>query len=206
MELVPLLKKDYLEKNKKDAIYEKKIHLMHYVVTSLLRNKPEIQNKIVKYYNALEDILQQVPDFAKASTGTQDERKRIDRLYAQDKKINVRTIVLHAPIKKEQDNWLQKEELRRKVAQCSDRGPAIRRGAGWGACFGCTLGGSGAGGYYFGDGCVRCCCMETISFMPTSLMNKIMCYAVSTCTCAGCVIGACCVATGLSKNIDVYFA
>lgn len=128
----------------------------------------------------------------------------MQKLYEQDKKIKI--VKIGAPILKEQGDWLHREELRRKMMQCSERWPAIKGGAGWGGFFGCTLGCDGAGLYYFGDGCVRCCCMKSISFMSTSLMNKIMCYTVSGCTCAGCAIGAFCVATGLSKDIDHYFA
>lgn len=180
METVPLLEKDYLEKNKQNVAYEAKIPLMHYVVTSLLKDmkdKPNAQIRIFQCINAL---------------------------YKPNKEIKI--IKIGVPTIKRDQNLLAKEELRRQIMERAKRPSTITRGAAWGGFFGGILGGNGAGAYYFGDGCVRCCCIKGFTFMSTSLMNKIMCYAVCGCTCAGCVIGATCVATGCSKDIDHYFA
>lgn len=115
-------------------------------------------------------------------------------------------IKIGVPKIKRDENLLCKEIVRRQMVQLADKKPAIIRGAGWGACFGCNVGGDGVAIYYFGDGCVRLCCIKGFTFMETSLMNKIMCYALCGGTCAGCAIGATCVATGCSKDIDHYFA
>ena len=183
MEKELLLKKEdrpVYKKIQKNAMYQAKIPLVHCVVTSLVKGVPE-ENKV--------EIQSKIFIYTK-------------QLYGQDKKV----VKIGVPKIKREQNWLYEEELRRKTMQCSERLPAIRRGAGWGGCFGCIFGGNGAGLYYLGDGCVRCCCIKGFSFLANSVMNQIMCYSVSICACAGCAIGACCVATGLSKDIDVYFA
>jgi hypothetical protein len=168
LDLIPLLEKNYSEKNSKQ-LYDAKISLMHYVVALLPQ---EAQERTLHY---------------------------IHQLYEQDKKIV--EIGIRVPSRKTHNSW----SIQKKRVECSDKSTCIVKGAGWGGFFGCTLGGNTAGGYYIADGCINCCCSNTISFTPIALMNKIMCYTLLTCTCVGCVIGACCVTTGCSEPIDVIF-
>jgi hypothetical protein len=111
-------------------------------------------------------------------------------------------IGIRVPKKNKQESWFNPLEIEKKIPQCPDKVTCTLKGAGWGGCFGLTLGGTGMYCYSQVDFCLWLCCLN-YHFTPVKILNEIMLYGLPICTCAGCVTGACCVVTGLSKRMKI---
>lgn len=117
----------------------------------------------------------------------------MQRLYEQDKRIV--EIGIRVPFK-------QNGLMQRKTPQHSNECGCILKGAGFGGGCGLLSGTNGMCAYALLDGCMWLWC-DVIT--PAKILTNIMCWGLPTCTCVGCLAGACCVATGCSKRIDRYF-
>jgi hypothetical protein len=129
-----------------------------------------------------------------------------NELHEQEKKIKVKEIRIWAPLNNKKRGFFHPLEIQKKIPECSDTSTCVLKGAGCGGCCGLLTGGTGMYCFSQIDFCLWLCC-KNYSFTPIAVLDKIMCYGLPVCTCAGCVAGACCVVTGLSKkmNIDAWF-
>jgi hypothetical protein len=93
-------------------------------------------------------------------------------------------------------------ETQKKVPQCREKCACIAKGAGLGGCCFFDCGGTGMYCYSLGDFCLWLC-FKNYHFTPITVLNEIMCYGLPVCTCAGCIVGACCVVTGLSTKMKI---
>jgi hypothetical protein len=190
MELVPFLEKENSfihEKRDEQLLHDYKHTNSNHIVDKLLLVScitllpKEAQDKIIGYMAA---------DSVHGWKKKRNTQEQEIRLY--QKKIDLLQEKIHQLTgKTHQDSYVIKCNL--------DSCVNTLQGAAAGGCCGALSGMAVMCSYGLIEGYKMCCC----NIFPSKIMCTVLGWGLPTCACGGCVIGSCCVVTGLHKKIRI---